>query len=273
MTPTTRPPARRSPLAHPAPTQAGRSALRTALIDGLSLSSLLIGFGSGCLSGALIIVLYVQVGIPTGWAAAGLAVAGLGLIVFSFHRMSRFAHFAAGARGEQEAGSFFDQLPRHGWQVLHDVRPPESDGWNIDHVLIGPHGVFAVETKHWTKPADQDARLIWNGQRLDMLHRKTGQQFPAPHGPAAIEQAERNASTIRAWLERETARRWQVQPVLVFPGWFIEDNSGGKGCARVTNPKLMVQQLGSVGDKAACLSAADIALARARLGYVQPTMA
>ncbi|WP_158437714.1 nuclease-related domain-containing protein [Naasia lichenicola] len=51
-----------------------------------------------------------------------------------------------GARGELAVGRILDQLPQ-GWTVLHSlpVGTKESD---IDHLVIGPAGVFVINTKH-----------------------------------------------------------------------------------------------------------------------------
>jgi Nuclease-related domain len=48
-----------------------------------------------------------------------------------------------GARGERKVGAVLDGLgPR--WHALHDIYLGRG---NIDHVLVGPAGVFTVETK------------------------------------------------------------------------------------------------------------------------------
>jgi len=51
-----------------------------------------------------------------------------------------------GAAGERKVGRKLDQLARSGkWRVLHSV--PLGRGGDIDHLLIGPAGVFTVNTK------------------------------------------------------------------------------------------------------------------------------
>ncbi len=49
-----------------------------------------------------------------------------------------------GAEGEEVVGQILDRLAVDGWHVLHDISFGRG---NIDHVAIGPGGVFAVETK------------------------------------------------------------------------------------------------------------------------------
>lgn len=62
-----------------------------------------------------------------------------------------------GAEGEESVGARLEKLRVHGWQVLHSV-PVGERGSDIDHVLIGPGGVFTVNTKNhpgkriWVSP-------------------------------------------------------------------------------------------------------------------------
>jgi len=49
-----------------------------------------------------------------------------------------------GAAGEEIVGQALDSLREHGSFALHDV---QLDRGNIDHVLVGPAGIFTIETK------------------------------------------------------------------------------------------------------------------------------
>ena len=50
-----------------------------------------------------------------------------------------------GARGEEEVGAILDGIDDRGWFSIHDVSIGRG---NIDHIAIGPAGVFTIETKH-----------------------------------------------------------------------------------------------------------------------------
>ena len=52
-----------------------------------------------------------------------------------------------GAAGEERIGAKLDRLVKHGWRILHSVPVGKGDS-DIDHVLIGPGGVFTVNTKN-----------------------------------------------------------------------------------------------------------------------------
>jgi hypothetical protein len=51
-----------------------------------------------------------------------------------------------GAAGERRVGDRLNLLKAHGWNVLHSI--PLKSGADIDHVVIGPGGVFTINTKH-----------------------------------------------------------------------------------------------------------------------------
>jgi hypothetical protein len=51
-----------------------------------------------------------------------------------------------GADGEETIGNRLDKLTKHGWHVLHAV-PVGDRGSDIDHVVIGPGGVYTINTK------------------------------------------------------------------------------------------------------------------------------
>lgn len=75
-----------------------------------------------------------------------------------------------GADGEETVGARLDKLTGHGWHVLHAI-PVGNRGSDIDHVLIGPGGVFSVNTKKHPSGAVWVGRgsVLINGQRTDYL--------------------------------------------------------------------------------------------------------
>jgi hypothetical protein len=74
-----------------------------------------------------------------------------------------------GAKGEAKVGKVLDKLP-DGWRVLNGV-PVGDRGSDIDHVVIGPGGVFTLNTKHhpggrvWVA----ERAVMVNGQKTDYL--------------------------------------------------------------------------------------------------------
>ena len=62
-------------------------------------------------------------------------------------RGDRFRSRVAGPRagGERRVARALRPLERRGWQIDHDVAKPR--GGNVDHIALGPNGLFTIETK------------------------------------------------------------------------------------------------------------------------------
>jgi Nuclease-related domain len=82
----------------------------------------------------------------------GLVLGGLAAIVAAWvlwFRPSPDARaWQRGATGERRTARLLDPLARHGWAVLHDLAVPGSRA-NLDHLVIGPGGVFVIDSKQY----------------------------------------------------------------------------------------------------------------------------
>ena len=54
-----------------------------------------------------------------------------------------------GAVGEERVGEIAEKLHDDGWLAIHDVATGRG---NVDHILVGPAGVFTIETKSHRGP-------------------------------------------------------------------------------------------------------------------------
>lgn len=74
-----------------------------------------------------------------------------------------------GADGEEEVARRLRKLP-DGWRVIHAV-PVGERGSDIDHVVVGPGGVFTLNTKNHSRSKVWVAErsFLVNGQRTDYL--------------------------------------------------------------------------------------------------------
>jgi Nuclease-related domain len=80
--------------------------------------------------------------------SAGL-VTGVAIAMFMIARMSPprwIANWQDGAVGEQWTGRTLRVLESQGWRIFHDLTASHG---NIDHVAIGPGGVFLLDSKRW----------------------------------------------------------------------------------------------------------------------------
>jgi hypothetical protein len=105
-----------------------------------------------------------------------------------------------GAAAEEHVGSLLEQLPATRWHVIHDASFGRG---NIDHILVGPAGLFTVETKSHPGPV-----------RVGRVHGATIRQALAQRD--AIERVlgvpvEPLLVFSRAWVDRPLARRKGVR--------------------------------------------------------------
>lgn len=83
-------------------------------------------------------------------------------------RLQREAdNFERGADGERRVAAILDNLPA-GYVVFHDLQLPAPSRSNVDHLVIGPHGVFTVDSKNFTHPVTRGvgkgADRLWTGR-------------------------------------------------------------------------------------------------------------
>ncbi len=84
------------------------------------------------------------VGFSTPFAVLVESAAIATMLVINRRLMPALDRRIRGNQGEQQVGAILDALTTSGWLTLHDVTGGRG---NIDHVLVGPGGVFTIETK------------------------------------------------------------------------------------------------------------------------------
>src|SRR4029450_11931465 len=80
---------------------------------------------------------------------AGLVVAALVGWRLRVHPSEQARTWQRGAQGERRGGRLLARLPRDGYVVFHNLALPGSPA-NVDHLVIGPSGVFVIDSKQWT---------------------------------------------------------------------------------------------------------------------------
>jgi hypothetical protein len=114
-----------------------------------------VGAGGGVLGS----LLAPRLGLVLGGLAA--VAAGWGL---RFRSSPDAVAWRRGAAGERRTARLLDPLERHGWAVLHDLAVPRSQA-NIDHLVIGPGGVFVIDSKQYRGRLQLDpSGRLWHGR-------------------------------------------------------------------------------------------------------------
>ena len=163
-----------------------------------------------------------------------------------------------GADGELRTGRRLEPLEGEGFRILHDRRIPGSRA-NIDHIVIGPPGIYVVETKSLGGSLQIRGNDVFVAGR-----RKTGM----------IDEVKREALAVQTALAKELAARgWMVTPVICVHRadlpWLRSEVAG----VRIVSGKDLVKRLREADHPLAPADVerlAALAAARLRAAFVAP---
>lgn len=79
-------------------------------------------------------------------------------------KQRRAENFESGAAGETRTAQLLGALTPYGFHVLHDRRWPGSSNANIDYLVVGPSGVFVIDTKSWSGDLTVENGRLLQGQ-------------------------------------------------------------------------------------------------------------
>lgn len=156
-------------------------------------------------------------GLETIAAFIGGAVLLQAFVLWRLARvLGRARNLALAYEAERTVGQELDELRHLGCRVFHDV-PAEGLEANIDHIVIGPAGVFAVAARgrdaQRPNGRDHSWEVTYDGKSL---------QFPGWKETLPLGQAMRQAEWLFEWIEEAIGEPVAVRPILVLPGWSVK---------------------------------------------------
>ena len=178
--------------------------------------------------------------IQLGWMpmqAGAFTVMTIGWCIYTFWKckkvISQIRLINRGLAAEKAVGQFLEQFRAKNYAVFHDI-PVEAGNkkFNIDHLLVGPKGVFTIETKYRKKPLRGECKVKYDGTQISI----NGQ---APDRDP-ITQALGQAAWVQNYLKSCTAlSAIPITPLVVFPGWYVDYLQAGDAKVKVTNEQLI----------------------------------
>jgi hypothetical protein len=146
---------------------------------------------------------------PLFWFCLAVAATVFGGIGYC-RLFPQFRNLNRGERGELRVAEILDDLRSIGYHAFHDL---VGDGYNIDHVVVGPAGVFAIETKFRSGSGEIEFR---NGEGLFV--------GGYPEEKDCLGQARGNAAEVRRIIKEHCRMNPWVKPLVVFAGdWKIKN--------------------------------------------------
>lgn len=160
-----------------------------------------------------------QPGLYLGLAiiVTGVAAIVLGRLFGVFRNLNR------GERGELLVAEQLEELRAMGYRPFHDI---PGDGFNVDHVVVGPAGVFAIETKFRSGSGRISNGAMargadYNGQ-AERLSAESGQR-PNPQVDWAAQARGCAAEVHRMIRESCGLYQWVTPLVVVVGDWTLVD--------------------------------------------------
>lgn len=152
----------------------------------------------------------------------------VGLALGAWFSRSRLAAFAKGAKGEERVARELGLLSAE-HAVYHGLPGTGGGGTaadsDYDHVVVGPTGVFVIETKNWS------GAVTVSGGRVLCAGRE-----PSRH---PLEQVKRAASALRVRLKESCGYEGPLQPVVCFAGDSLADGTRGAAGVVLCNATCM----------------------------------
>jgi hypothetical protein len=181
--------------------------------------------------GTIILVLWLVAGFEWMWMFRGVKPDPLYLTVFaglitlygllrSLPLLRRLKYLQSGYKGERAVGEYLDRLRVFGYRVYHDV---PGEGGNIDHVIISTRGIYTIETKSQSKPAKGQCTILYDGETVSLNG--------GPADSAPIIQARAQAAHLKRLLKEITGRQLAVRPLVVYPGWHVNEAGAARESA------------------------------------------
>ena len=135
--------------------------------------------------------------------------------------------WAAGAEGERRVAEALAVLPE-AWTVLHDrLLSPGLSPVNLDHVVVGPGGVFLVDAKNW-----RGAITAWEGNLYQHTGTREARQSASKHAEVA------KVHGMAAYMAAESGM--PVTPVICLAGRGASrfgDPSSSGACGSCPSPQ------------------------------------
>jgi hypothetical protein len=160
-----------------------------------------------------------------GLAAGGLL--GLSLLAGWWGPKQTTSSWRKGSDGEELTERQLRRLPNQ-FVCLHDRRMPGSRA-NIDHLVIGPTGIFTVETKNYSSEIVIGRKTVQRaGRSMDTV----------------VAQAIGQAAAVRALLDRPVRPLVCIQTGTVSRSWFTKPTVRG---VRFCTGRHLVKTIQSFG--------------------------
>ena len=162
--------------------------------------------------------------IPQPVAGLLFILLAIALAAFVNGAEKKLGNFFKGAQGEEAVARELGFLSSD-YRVFNCIEPGKQallpSSGDYDHVVIGPTGIFVIETKNWSGSITlEDGAILYNGNTPDR---------------PPIDQAKAAASSLRTKLTEACGQPVEVMPVICFAANTFQKGTAGSEGSVVCN--------------------------------------
>ena len=150
-----------------------------------------------------------------------------GPLAASYYFLGRYRIYRGGLDGEKRVVNHLDLTLSDDYYLINDLSF-HNGGGDIDHIALGPNGVFAIETKNWS------GTITCNG---GCWKRQRGRHITGSPSKQARNNATKVKRIINSSQTLNPLNTW-VEPIFVFTNYHAKLN-----LKNPTIPVLKLQQL------------------------------
>jgi hypothetical protein len=98
------------------------------------------------------------------WVYTGVTIILFVYYFFSYRKnLKEIENIKLELNGEKIVAEKLNELREMGYKVYNDI---VADKFNLDHLVIGPAGVFTIETKTYRKNIGENSQIYYDGESL-----------------------------------------------------------------------------------------------------------
>ncbi|MFB3889507.1 MAG: nuclease-related domain-containing protein [Candidatus Bathyarchaeia archaeon] len=128
----------------------------------------------------------------------------LASLIGFYYYLGKFRAYNAGLEGEKRVARLLGSALNDDYYLMSSVYIHDGFG-DIDHVLLGPNGVFVIEVKNWS------GRITCHGDEWQRENRHGKRESSSPS-----KQAKKNAIRVKSAIESSGSRGVWVEGIVVF---------------------------------------------------------
>lgn len=132
----------------------------------------------------------------------------------TYFMLKRLADLRLAYDGELAVGQELNELMLNGFRVYHDI---QAEDFNIDHAVVGPSGVFAIETKTRAKKLQ-----TMGAEAVEVFYDGDSINFPHWRDTKILEQARGSARWLEQRITAAVGEQVTVFPAVAIPGWYTK---------------------------------------------------